>query len=496
MTKLEFDQMGFQFGQLWSPVQWKHDLYVMDAVLASGQLTPTEVCQINYCRLHLQVTTLSEVCQANGVYIDEAFREGFSDTRSSTSTWLHFNQPRPVNKIWKLWQTVLNWWFDESGIIYRPLGSWLYSGDNLRRVWPSYYDTATDMLYSRTDESFLQYDRPSQDCPDFSDGTATDWTPTSTSLPCTIRSLPNKEITLDQDLPKQVLKPSTPVSATFSDYISDLPDWEQNLFESLDMFYTCYELIALITNVANTTNNTDKHLLSVSNGSAFDRSMSFGWTMSLLNGTRLVMCAGPAHGSKQSSFRAEGHGLLSITRFLHHLFEFCQSRPTCKIQLSCDNDPLLKRVNAAHPFKTCFPNCTLDADWDLVNMIVRTLHQSSCHIVLPHVKGHQDDKIDYDDLPLDAQLNCDADYEAVYHQTIYAAYRPIVPRVPLNGAQLHIKGATINSGYKTAICDAFTAPALIAQIQQRNDWTPQTMSTVNLTSHKQAIDRLSARHPQ
>jgi hypothetical protein len=138
----------------------------------------------------------------------------------------------------------------------------------------------------------------------------------------------------------------------------------------------------------------------------------------------------------------------------------------------------------------------LDADWDLVNMIVRTLHQSSCHIVLPHVKGHQDDKTDYADLPLDAQLNCDADYEAVYHQTVYAAYRPLVPRVPLNGAQLHIKGATINSGYKTAIRDAFTSPGLIAQIQERNDWTTHTMSTINLTSHKQAIDRLSARHPQ
>jgi hypothetical protein len=480
------------------PPQRTRDLYIMDAVLESGLFTSTEVCQINYCRLYLQVTTLSDVCQANGVYIDESFRDDPPSPRSSTSTWLQFNQPRPCNKVWELWKTVLSWWFDSAGIIHRPLGSWLYPANQLRRQWPSYYDSSTDMIYIRTNNVFHQFDRPSQDCIEFSDGTPTDWTPTSTSLPCTLHPIPNDEYILDQDPPKLVPQQSSiQVSATFSDYISDLPVWEQNLFESLDMYYTCFELISIINDAVSTTaNDTDKHLISVSDGSAFDRSMSFGWTMSLLNGTRLATCAGPAHGSKQSSFRAEGYGLLSITRFLHHLFEFCQSRPEWKLQLSCDNDPLLKRVNAARPFKTCFPNCTLDADWDIVNMIVRTLHQSSCNIVLPHVKGHQDDKLAYEDLPLDAQLNCDADYEAVYHQTIYAAYRPTVPRMPLNGAQLHIQGATINSGYKTAIRNAFTASALTSQIQQRNNWTLQTMETINLTSHKQAIDRLSARHPQ
>jgi hypothetical protein len=112
------------------------------------------------------------------------------------------------------------------------------------------------------------------------------------------------------------------------------------------------------------------------------------------------------------------------------------------------------------------------------------------------VKGHQDDKIDYADLPLHAQLNCDADHEAVYHQSIYAAYCPTVPRIPLNGAQLHINDATINSGYKTAIRNAFTAPELLQQIKTRNQWSSSTLVTVNLTSHKQTLDRMSQRHPQ
>jgi hypothetical protein len=101
-------------------------------------------------------------------------------------------------------------------------------------------------------------------------------------------------------------------------------------------------------------------------------------------------------------------------------------------------------------------------------MIIRTVQQSPCQIALLHIKGHQDDKTPYNELPLDAQLKCDADHEAVYHQMVNTRYWPIVPRLPLNGAQLHIDRATINSSYKTAIRNAFTEPALLNKIQTSN----------------------------
>ena len=74
------------------PLQRQHDLYIMESVLSSGVFTPAEVCQLNYCRLHLQVTTLSDLTQANGLYINESFFEGNTEPLSSTSNWLHFSQ--------------------------------------------------------------------------------------------------------------------------------------------------------------------------------------------------------------------------------------------------------------------------------------------------------------------------------------------------------------------------------------------------------------------
>jgi hypothetical protein len=60
---------------------------------------------------------------------------------------------------------------------------------------------------------------------------------------------------------------------------------------------------------------------------------------------------------------------------------------------------------------------------------------------LKHIKGHQDSHTDYSDLPLDAQLNIDADTEAGFFQNTYPAQRPHIHQLPpSNHAQLHLKG--------------------------------------------------------
>jgi hypothetical protein len=76
--------------------------------------------------------------------------------------------------------------------------------------------------------------------------------------------------------------------------------------------------------------------------------------------------------------------------------------------------------------------------------------------ILEHVKGHQDDHTPYDDLNLEAQMNVDADEEAGNYQLMHHAYRPIVPRLPNNRAQLHISGKVISSKLKRLIWEAFT----------------------------------------
>jgi hypothetical protein len=100
----------------------------------------------------------------------------------------------------------------------------------------------------------------------------------------------------------------------------------------------------------------DVHLVNVSNGSTFDVSMSFVWSMALSNGTKLVTCLGSAYEATQSSFHAEGYGMLALVRYFHHLFEYSASNPTWKIKLICDNEGIITRLSNLIQYTECFPN--------------------------------------------------------------------------------------------------------------------------------------------
>ena len=56
------------------PTQRKRDSYIMDYVTKSPKFKDWEVRLINYCRLYLQCTTVSDITSADGIYIDVGMR--------------------------------------------------------------------------------------------------------------------------------------------------------------------------------------------------------------------------------------------------------------------------------------------------------------------------------------------------------------------------------------------------------------------------------------
>eukprot|EP00980_Cylindrotheca_fusiformis_P007898 scaffold1680_cov79-Cylindrotheca_fusiformis.AAC.4 len=67
-------------------------------------------------------------------------------------------------------------------------------------------------------------------------------------------------------------------------------------------------LADLIDVFQETTSIDNAKCYGVSDGSEFSGSMTFGWVIAASDGTRVVICAGPAFGSQASSYRAEGYG--------------------------------------------------------------------------------------------------------------------------------------------------------------------------------------------
>ncbi len=88
-----------------------------------------------------------------------------------------------------------------------------------------------------------------------------------------------------------------------------------------------------------------------------------------------------------------------------------------------DNKDLLTRVETSLPYIEPFPNIMLISDWDITHEIVHSLRQLQTPPTLNHVKGHQDNLLPYCAVPLDAQLNVDADAAATKFQHSYGSRR-------------------------------------------------------------------------
>jgi hypothetical protein len=109
-------------------------------------------------------------------------------------------------------------------------------------------------------------------------------------------------------------------------------------------------------------------------------------------------------------------------------------------------------------------------------------------------KDTQDHDTPYDNLPLLAQLNVDADTAAGHFQSQHSCHRPHVPLLPHAGAQLQIDDATITYKHKSFIRNAAYGPPLLNYIQQCNQWNPTIMQYImqyiDQDAHGLAIRRL------
>jgi hypothetical protein len=122
------------------PLQRVHDCYLMDVILANDTFTPKQVCLIHYCRLYLQVLTLSDITLVNGTHLDPAIHQGTHSILSCKTRMHHFRQERPSLAAWKQWQRACCLWSTTDGRLHQPLGVWLHTPKQLRCSWPAYKD--------------------------------------------------------------------------------------------------------------------------------------------------------------------------------------------------------------------------------------------------------------------------------------------------------------------------------------------------------------------
>jgi exonuclease III len=481
------------------PMQRANDRYIMDLIIQSARYKPADIRKLNYCRLYLNVVTLTDITKPNGHDLDPCFVQGQRSLYSSSTRWHTVNQERPSEKEWRLWQSAQALWSNPQGKLNLPLGAWLLPLSGLRVQFFAYKYRRSLFIRTASDqyEVFRQHGihsfrpsssspaRPYTSLPD--DARPVEVELCSTSGLWQLLGLPSPRFH------SPIIPPSA--TATFDLFINTLSPWEIDLLQQVtlvvDPFSLCLELTP--------------GFRAVSDGSVKNRTHgSFGWVISSLEGQRLAYGMGPARGRAPHSYRAEASGLLSILRFLHRIKEYTGMHEPWVGVIATDSQGVLDTLQtgdkdpqaADDPVDLDKGTVVLDClrpEWDLLIEIQVAL-SGLPEVTMKHVKGHQDKTRPYHSLDLLAQLNVDADTRAGDYHIEYGAHRPFVVMSPLTRGHLVLPDGTVTGRYKDVLNHESTTKPLLEYIRVKNSWTVATIQSIHWDAHAAAIQRTSVPH--
>ena len=112
-----------------------------------------------------------------------------------------------------------------------------------------------------------------------------------------------------------------------------------------------------------------------------------------------------------SSYRSEGYGRLSLLLFLQHYLIYLEIQPHAELRITsyCDNESLLSTEEAFHTREVDSPGLYVKPDHDIIMQLSALRAKLPFNLASMHVRGHQDDKRDFEQLCRPAQLNVLAD---------------------------------------------------------------------------------------
>ena len=455
----------------------QHDRFIMDIVLSQQQWKRTHIIQINACRRFLQVQTLADITNMQGTRILSSVMHGTSEPNRSTVRISMFNQPRPHEKLWKTWRRFLLSISNKYGVLSQPLHRWTTDVHKTRHWPPTLYDPSTDNLMTHVTESqYFLHHRYSPGCfsirPTDQIVAATGF-PTATTITMdTLRPEANFVIAQQSDVFTTHVGLRVPIHVN---------EWEYRLFTH------CHR-ISPQAEIANQV--LAGNLITCSDGSSTDAGGgAFGYVIATSEGQRLIHGKGPAPGAHPNSFRSEAYGVLAIVRWLHHAYVQWPIDHKPIITHYLDNSSVIRRIERTLETTWMAPNQRLLPEQDVIDEIVATIKTLPIQLEIKWVKGHQDSTIPYDQLPLPAQLNCEADKQAEswYHEPNHNM--TTIPPLPTTPSQLVLHQLPITSHLKRRVHSSIAVPRLHAYLKKRFEWSDNVFANIDWGLYQHIIKK-------
>jgi hypothetical protein len=289
-------------------LQREQDAFLMDIVLRDKRFRPAQIRRINFCRLYLKVLLISDICTATGDSIDPDMYSGATPKPQRAQK---ANQPSPTSKSWQQWKRLMHILCHGrvNMKLRTPLGRWTVPSHELRRQWPFFYNPINDTLIHLEDEQYTFHRRMVHDFDKDEESAIPHDQPLPPEVyPVAVIDRPNAwTVPFTNLYMKPSVPPPLPPPESFFDLLPEMEPWETHLL--VDVEFLCGE-----QHVWETLQH--KSCIIASDGSAPEEKGSFAWVISDRQGNQLVHCYGPVFGSRITSYRSEGCGILSPVRFL------------------------------------------------------------------------------------------------------------------------------------------------------------------------------------
>eukprot|EP00957_Ditylum_brightwellii_P208255 15356499-Ditylum_brightwellii.AAC.1 len=211
--------------------------------------------------------------------------------------------------------------------------------------------------------------------------------------------------------------------------------------------------------------------------------MIFGWIIVNKDEEILSEHTGPVF-SQATSLRAEGYGLLSAVRFIHHVSQYTNQAVCCDINMYINNEGIVKKINDQLTYTYDYPFNKLEPDWGVVAQAAHTLTLYVETLAITYIKSHQDGNTSLKELSSPARLNVAADCLATSYSIQHGVPCLEAPRIYINCTQLYTKSCVISSHYCKKIRDLATIQDLQDYIIAKYGWSDEIFETVDWKTYQ------------
>ena len=202
-------------------------------------------------------------------------------------------------------------------------------------------------------------------------------------------------------LPQYNIQPSiSPIIRTLDEYIQHKPSHIRQLISNYSLNHNSDSLLELI--------NKKSLLYILIDGARKETKSGGGWLIATDTGQRIVHGFNPDYGQSEDihSYRSEVYASLTSLLFIHTYAAFYNISITNNIIGLCDNEVCvnkLKEIMANPKYLKYLYKTTEHEAFKLLSTIIPN------NFKINHIKSHQDDECSYNELPLTAKLDVQAD---------------------------------------------------------------------------------------